>query len=78
MLKEDLQSIADRHGLTLAQLAIAWTVAQPGLTHALVGVRNPQQAVENAAAGDIILSSQESTAMNQAVRKRGLLNLTIR
>jgi len=78
MLKEDLQSIADRHGLTLAQLAIAWTIAQPGLTHALVGVRNSQQAAENAAAGDVVLSSQESAAMNQAVRKRGLLNLTIR
>ncbi len=78
MLEEDFQPIADRHGLTLAQLAIAWTVAQPGLTHALVGVRTSQQAAENAAAGDVVLSSQESAAMNQAVRKRGLFNFTIR
>ena len=56
MLKEDFQPIADRHGLTLAQLAIAWTVAQPGLTHALVGARTSQQAAENAAAGDVVLS----------------------
>jgi len=78
MLKQDFQPIADRHGLTLAQLAIAWTIAQPGLTHALVGARNPQQAAENAAAGDVVLSSQESAAMNQAVHKRGLFNFTIR
>ncbi len=78
MLKEDFQPIADRHGLTLAQLAIAWTIAQPGLTHALVGARNPQQAAENAAAGDVILSSKESAAMNQAVRRWGLFNLTTR
>ena len=77
MLEEDFQPIADRHGLTLAQLAIAWTVGQPGLTHALVGARNSQQAAENAA-GDVVLSSQESAAMNQAVRKRGLFNFTIR
>jgi len=78
MLKEDFQPIADRHGLTFAQLAIAWTIAQPGLTHALVGARNVQQATENAAAGDVILSSQESAAMNEAVHKRGLFNLTSR
>ena len=78
MLDEDFQPIADHHGLTLAQLAIAWTVGQPGLTHALVGARTSQQAAENAAAGDVVLSSQESAAMNQAVRKRGLFNLTIR
>ncbi len=78
MLKEDFQPIADRHGLTFAQLAIAWTIAQPGLTHALVGARNLQQATENAAAGDVLLSSQESAAMNQAVRKRGLFNFTFR
>jgi len=67
MLKEDFQSIADQHGLTFAQLAIAWTIAQPGLTHALVGARNVQQATEN-----------ESAAMNEAVHKRGLFNLTSR
>ena len=78
MLQEDFQPIADRHSLTLAQLAIAWTIAQPGLTHALVGARNPQQATENAAAGDVTLSQQESNAINQAVRKRGLFNFTIR
>jgi len=78
MLKEDFQPIADRHGLTLAQLAIAWTIAQPGVTHALVGTRNVQQAIENAAAGDVILNAQESATMSEAVQKRGLFNLTIR
>jgi len=78
MLKEDFQPIADRHGLTCAQLAIAWAIAQPGLTHALVGARNVQQATENAAAGDVILTPAESDAINQAVRKRGLFNFTTR
>ncbi len=78
MLKEDFQPIADHYGLNLAQLAITWTIAQPGLTHALVGARNTQQVTENAAAGDVILSPQQSAAMNQAVHKHGLFNLTIR
>jgi aryl-alcohol dehydrogenase-like predicted oxidoreductase len=56
---EQIRPIAASHGLTLGQLVIAWTLAQPGLTHALVGARSPQQAVENAGAADAILSAEE-------------------
>lgn len=63
----DFQPVADRHGISLAQLAIAWTVAQPGLTHALCGARNPQQAIENAAAGDVTLSDGDLRAIDQAI-----------
>jgi methylglyoxal reductase len=54
---ERIRPIADRHGITLGQLVIAWTLAQPGLTHALVGARNPQQAIENAQAGSVVLAA---------------------
>jgi aryl-alcohol dehydrogenase-like predicted oxidoreductase len=64
----EFQPIADRHGLTLAQLAIAWTVAQSGVSHALCGARNPKQAQENAAAGDVELSQDELKAMNEAIK----------
>jgi methylglyoxal reductase len=39
---EKMRPIAENHGLTLAQLVIAWTIVRPGLTHALVGARNAQ------------------------------------
>jgi len=58
-LLEQVHPIAANHGLTPGQLAIAWTLAQPGITHALVGARRPQQAVENAGAADALLSSKE-------------------
>ena len=64
---EPFQPIAEQHEITLAQLAIAWTIAQPGVTHALCGARNRQQAEENAAAGRVQLSSQELETMNRAV-----------
>jgi aryl-alcohol dehydrogenase-like predicted oxidoreductase len=54
-----IKPIADRRGLTIGQLVIAWTVAQPGVTHALVGARTPQQAVENAKAGSVELTADE-------------------
>jgi len=64
---DQFKPIAQSHNLTLGQLAIAWTVAQPGLTHALVGARNPQQARENAGAGDAVLSPDELSQMEAII-----------
>jgi len=58
--------IARRHGVTIGQVAIAWTLAQPGLTAAIVGARTPEQARENAAAADIVLSGEEETSLRWA------------
>ena len=60
--------IAQTHNVTLAQLTIAWTIAQPGLTHALCGARTPQQAIENAAAADVQLAPDELAVMNAAIQ----------
>jgi aryl-alcohol dehydrogenase-like predicted oxidoreductase len=62
-----IQPIADRHGLSIGQLVIAWTLAQPGLTHALVGARTPQQALENARAGDVTLDPGELESISAAL-----------
>ena len=66
---DEIKPIADKHGITLAQLAIAWTVAQPGLTHALVGARNPQQARENAEAADVILAKSELDVIGKVLHQ---------
>jgi len=47
---ERLRLIAERHGKTVGQLAIAWTIAQPGVTAAIVGARRPEQVDQNAGA----------------------------
>lgn len=52
---EALRPIAQRLGITLAQLALAWNVAQPGVTAAIAGSRNPDHVRSNAGAGDIVL-----------------------
>lgn len=62
MLKK-LEPIAQGHGCTLAQLALAWTIRQPGVTHALAGARNGKQALENAAAGAVKLSEADLAAI---------------
>lgn len=47
--------VAKRLGVTTAQLALAWNVAQPGVTSAIAGSRNPDHVRTNAAAGDVTL-----------------------
>jgi aryl-alcohol dehydrogenase-like predicted oxidoreductase len=51
--------IARDHGISLAQLVIAWTLQQPGVTHVLCGARDAGQARENAAAGRVALRPEE-------------------
>lgn len=55
---DKLRPIAERHQRSLAQLALAWLIAQPQ-ANAIAGARNEQQAVDNAKAGDINLSADE-------------------
>ncbi len=66
-LLDELRPLADGRGLSLSQLVIAWTIAQPGLTHALVGARNPKQARENAVPGDVVLTAEEIAAIYTAL-----------
>ncbi len=56
---EELKPLAADKNASLSQLVIAWTLKQPGITLALVGARNAEQAVQNAKAGDVNLSEEE-------------------
>jgi len=55
---DKLRPIAERHQCTLAQLSLAWLIAQPQ-TNAIAGARNTEQAVANAKAADVKLSGDE-------------------
>ena len=67
-LLAQFQPVADKHSCTMAQLVIAWTVNQPGMTHALVGARTPAQAVENAGAGLVRLDAEDLALLDGLVR----------
>ncbi|GAC1430602.1 MAG: aldo/keto reductase [Chloroflexota bacterium] len=47
-----LRAIAERHGKTVAQLALAWVLANPAVTSAIVGVRRPQHILDALPAAD--------------------------
>ena len=64
---EQLRPLAEAHHATAAQLVIHWTIHRPGVTSALVGARNPQQAEENAAAADLRLTEEETRRLDELV-----------
>ena len=61
-----IQPIADAHKASLAQVVINWTVHEPGITAALVGARNAEQATHNAAAMKFKLSDAERAQIRSA------------
>lgn len=64
---EPMRPIAERRGSSLAQLTMAWTLAQRGCSHVLCGARSPQQAIDNCGAGSIDLDPEELSVISAAV-----------
>ena len=52
---DGLRPIADNLEISMAQLALAWNAAQPGVTSAIAGSRDPSHARDNAGAGAVQL-----------------------
>lgn len=62
-LLEKLAPMAAEKNATLAQLVLRWTTLQKGITVVLAGARNSQQAIANAQAINIELSTDELQAI---------------
>lgn len=56
---ERLKPVADRLGVTLPQVALAWVFHQEGVTGAIAGSRSPEHVKDNAGAGSVELSSSD-------------------
>jgi L-glyceraldehyde 3-phosphate reductase len=57
-----LNAVAEARGQTLAQMALAWVLRQPGITSALIGASRPAQIDENLGALDNLAFSKEELA----------------
>lgn len=64
---EQLRPIAERYQCRLGQLAIAWLIAQPQ-TNAIVGVRNAEQAEQNADAGNLKITPEDLAEIDKIGR----------
>jgi aryl-alcohol dehydrogenase-like predicted oxidoreductase len=70
-LRDALHPIAERHGVTVSAVAVAWTLACPGVTGAIVGARSPEQVDGWIAAGSLELDASDLGQIAGAIRLTG-------
>jgi aryl-alcohol dehydrogenase-like predicted oxidoreductase len=68
-LAELLREIGARHGRTAGEIAITWTLHNPAVTGAIVGMRNSKQVAGVIGAGTFVLSSREYDEIEVALRQ---------
>jgi len=73
-LAEALRPVAERHGVTPAAVAVAWTLAFPGVTGAIVGARSPRQVDGWLPAATLELKDDDRSDIAAAVRATGAGN----
>ncbi len=61
-----LCEISERLGRTPSDVAMAWLLAQPGISSVIVGVRSPEQARANAAAAELQFDEATLAALSEA------------
>ncbi|HEY3673721.1 MAG TPA: aldo/keto reductase [Acidimicrobiia bacterium] len=59
-----LAAVADGRGVSMAQVALAWVLAQPGITSAIVGASSLEQLDDNLAAADLELTAEELVTLD--------------
>jgi aryl-alcohol dehydrogenase-like predicted oxidoreductase len=63
-----LVEIGEGHGVSAAQVAIAWLLTRPGVVSALVGARTDEQLADNLGAADLQLSDGELQRLEEVSR----------
>ena len=61
-----MRPIAEAHGRPVAQVALAWLLAQPAVTSVIVGAKRPDQLADNLAAVDLALTADDLQALDAA------------
>ena len=54
-----MSTIADAHGASRSQVALAWLLARPAVTSVILGVRTLSQLEDNLGAADLVLDESE-------------------
>ena len=69
---EELERIAKGKGATVAQVALAWLLAQPGVTSIIIGANKMTQLEDNLKAADLQLSAAELAVLSATTQPRQL------
>ena len=63
-----MRPIAQAHGVSVAQIALAWLLHQPQVTSVIVGAKRPAQLADNLAATQVALSASELNQLDEISR----------
>ena len=63
-----MRPIAQAHGVSVAQIALAWLLHQPQVTSVIVGAKRPDQLADNLAATQVALSAEELRQLDEVSR----------
>jgi aryl-alcohol dehydrogenase-like predicted oxidoreductase len=70
-LRDALRPIAERHGVTVSAVAVAWTLTWPGVTGAIVGARDAAQVDGWVGASGLRLTPEDLAGIGAALRATG-------
>ncbi len=63
-----VQEVAEGHGRSMAEVALAWLVQKPAVTSVILGARTPEQLAENLKAADLRLSDDDMARLDAPSR----------
>ena len=72
---ELLVEIGSDHGVSAAQVALAYTLAKPAVTSLIVGARTEEQLADNLAAAELTLSADEMSRLDEVERPTAALSV---
>jgi aryl-alcohol dehydrogenase-like predicted oxidoreductase len=63
---EAMRPLASAHGVSVARVALAWVLHQPGITTVIIGAKTNEQLMDNIAATDLKLSESQLKSLAEA------------
>jgi aryl-alcohol dehydrogenase-like predicted oxidoreductase len=72
-----VERVAAAHVVSMAQVALAWVLAQPGVTSAIVGARSIEQLDDNLAAADLVLEADEIAQLDAVTAPKTIYPATV-
>ena len=70
-LRDALKPVAEKHGTSVAAVAVAWTLTWPGMTGAIVGARSPEQVDGWIGATGVSLDDEDLGSIAAAIEATG-------
>jgi aryl-alcohol dehydrogenase-like predicted oxidoreductase len=61
-----VRPIAERHGVSVARVALAWLLHQASVMSVIIGAKTPEQLADNIAAADLVLSEDDLAILEKA------------